>query len=505
MDNYDFVVVGGGTAGCVVSARLSEDPGLRVLLLEAGRDAVSESMRVPAMWPLLFETEVDWGVKTVPQCGLGGRVLDYPRGKVLGGSSSINAMAHLRGHPSSYDRWAADGAPGWGFADLLPYFRRSENAQGRDPRFRGMDGPMIINATIKRHPIATAFVDACKDFGYPLSDDLNGSQSEGVCWYDRNIVGGARQSAADGYLMPALGRSNLAVATGALVGRLRVNDGRCTAVTYRQGDAEPITVHADREVILCAGAIASPHLLMLSGIGPAAHLREQGIDVITDLPGVGANLSDHTLGVLVYSAARAMPSAAGNHFDALAAIPTDLTSTSPDTHILICGIPLPPPGRAASGNGYSIEFSMLQPYSRGSVRLASPDPGVAPLIDPGFLTDERDITFNLKAFRAARALGANKALARWRGEESIPGPDVSSNAQVRAYLRQSLGTYFHPAGTCRMGSGTETVTDNELRVRDVEGLRVVDASVMPSLPAANPNATVLAIAEKAAELIHSAA
>jgi choline dehydrogenase len=503
MDSYDFVVVGGGTAGCVMSARLSEEADVRVLVLEAGGEAGPESMRVPAMWPLLFGTDVDWGLKTVPQRGLGGTVLPYPCGKVLGGSSSINAMAHLRGDPSSYDKWAAGGAPGWGFTDLVPYFCRSENAQGRDPRFRGTDGPMTISATSERHPVAAAFMNACKELGYPVCDDLNGSQPEGACWYDRNIVGGARQSAADAYLRPALDRSNLAVVTGALVSGLRVHDGRCTAVTYRRGNGEPITVHAEREVILCAGAVASPHLLMLSGIGPAAHLRQHGIDVVADLPGVGANLSDHTLGVLVYSAARPMPPAAGNHFDALAAVRTDPASTSPDTHILISDIPLPPPGRTASGNGYSIEFSMLQPHSRGSVRLASPDPGAAPLIDPGFLTDERDVTFNLNAFRAARALGESHALAAWRGEEAIPGPEVSSDEQLLAYLRQSLGTYFHPAGTCRMGSGPEAVTDTELRVRGVGGLRVVDASVMPSLPAANPNATVLAIAEKAAELIRA--
>ncbi|HXO50401.1 MAG TPA: GMC family oxidoreductase N-terminal domain-containing protein [Mycobacterium sp.] len=503
MNNYDFVVVGGGTAGCVISARLSENKDLRVLLLEAGSEAGPESMRVPAMWPMLFGTDVDWGLQTVPQRGLGDVALNYPRGKVLGGSSSINAMAHLLGDPSSYDNWAADGARGWGFADLLPYFRRSENVEGGDPRFRGTDGPITINTTLERHPVAAAFMDACKELDYPVSDDLNGSQPEGVCWYDRNIVGGTRQSAADAYLRPVLGRSNLAVVTGALVSGLEVNDGRCTAVTYRQGNAEPITVHAECEVILCAGAVASPHLLMLAGIGPAAHLRQHGIDVVADLPAVGANLSDHTLGVLVYSAAHPVPPGAGNHFDALAAVRTDPTSTDPDTHILIADIPLPPPGRTASDNGYSIEFSMLQPHSRGSLRLASPNPGAAPLIDPGFLTDERDVTFNLRAFRAARALGQTHAMEAWRGEEVIPGPDVSSDEQLLAYLRHSLGTYFHPAGTCRMGTGPEAVTDTELRVRGVDGLRVVDASVMPSLPTANPNATVLAIAEKAAELIRA--
>lgn len=500
VDSYDFVVIGAGTAGCVLAARLSEDRDLRVLLLEAGGDPGPDAS-VPGMWPALLGSDIDWGLSTVPQAGLGGAVLPYPRGKALGGSSATNAMAHLRADRASYDRWIAEGAPGWGFDDLLPYFRRSESADGRDPRFRGIGGPMTIERAPQVHPAAEAFFQACKERGYPVSDDLNGAQSEGVCWYDRNIVAGVRQSAADAYLRPALGRPNLTVQTGAMVTGLTLTVGCCTGVTYRLSTTGRHTVRAEREVIVCAGAIGSPQLLQVSGIGPAPHLRRHGIDVIVDLPGVGANLSDHPLAALVYAAAQPVPVGASNHVDALAALRLGPGATMPDTHLLLVDIPLPPPGASAPDRGYSIEFGVLRPHSRGSVRLASAEPTAPPLIDPGFFTDERDIALMLRAARAAREVGAADALKPWRAAEVIPGPRVSSDDELVAYLRRAAGTYFHPVGTCRIGSGTDAVVDTELRVRGVEGLRVADAAVMPSPPAANPNATVLAIAEKAAALI----
>lgn len=462
-------------------------------------------MTVPAMWPTLLTSVVDWGLQTVPQAGLDSAALPYPRGKVLGGCSGINAMAHLRADRSSYDHWAAEGAKGWGFDDLLPYFQRSETTRGLDPYFRGTEGPMTIERATDIHPAAEAFFRACEQHGYPVSDDLNGAQSEGVCWYDRNIVAGRRQSAADAYLRPNLNRPNLTVHTGAAVSGLIVTGGRCAGVKYGRGGSDQRTVHAEREIILCAGAIGSPHLLQLAGIGPAQHLRQRGIDIVSDLPGVDANLADHPLGVLVYSASQPMPAGATNHCDALAAVRTDPASTAPDTHILFCDVPLPPPGRAAPMPGYSIEFAMLRPHSRGTVRLASSDPAAAPLVDPGFLTDERDVAFMLRAARAARDVGAAAALGAWRDAEVVPGAHITTDRQLHAYLRQSVGTYFHPVGTCRMGADANAVTDTELRVHGVDDLRVVDASVMPSVPAANTNATVLAIAEKAVDLILASA
>ena len=505
MNTYDFVVVGAGTAGCVIASRLSDNQDLRVLLLEAGGDARPDAMTMPAMWPALVGSGVDWGLRTVPQVGLDGAVLPYPRGKVLGGSSAINAMAHLRADRSTYDGWLDAGATGWGFDDLLPYFMRTESAHGRDPRFRGTEGPLTIERIPKVSPAAKAFFEACQDRGYPVSADLNGARSEGVSWYDRNIVGGVRQSAADAYLRPVLARPNLTVHTGVLVTGLTVTRGRCDAVTYTDSTSEQRVVHAEREIVLCAGAIGSPQLLQLSGIGPAQQLRRHGIDVVIDLPGVGANLADHPLAMLVYSAAQPLPPVASNHIDALAAVRIDARSTAPDAHLLFVDIPLPPPGRAVPEHGYSIVFSMLQPHSRGSVRLASSDPTAAPLIDPAFLTDERDVAFMLQAARAAREVGSADALASWRDAEVIPGPGAVSDEEMLAYLRHGVGTYFHPVGTCRMGTDGDAVTDTELRVHGVEGLRVADASVMPSLPAANPNASVLAIAEQAADLIRATA
>jgi choline dehydrogenase len=501
MTSFDYVVVGGGTAGCVVAARLSEDPDARVLLLEAGRQDGTDEMSVPAKWLALLGSDVDWGFRTTPQAGLDGVVLEYPRGKVLGGSSGINAMTHVRADRSSYDNWATDGATGWGFEDLLPYFRRSEHAPGRDPRLRGTDGPLTVQRTTNPHPAAEAFFEACQERGYPISADLNGTQSEGVGWFDQNIIDGKRQSSADAYLRPILGRPNLTVLTDALVTGLTFTGISCTGVKYRQGLSDTITVGAEQEVILCAGAIGSPHLLLLSGIGPADHLRQHGVDVVAALPGVGAHLSDHPLDVVVYSASQPVTLGLHNIVDVLAACRVDSSSTSPDAHMLFMAVPFVPPGRTAPEHGYAIAYSMLRPHSRGSVRLASPEPAVAPLIDPAFLTDKRDVEFMVRAARAARELGETHALKAWRNEEVVPGPRVTSDEELAAYLRQSISTYFHAVGTCRMGTGPTAVTDSDLRVHGLARLRIADASVMPSLPSANSNATVLAIAERAADLI----
>jgi choline dehydrogenase len=501
MSSFDYVVVGGGTAGCVVAARISEDPNVSVLLIEAGRRDATDAMRAPAQWLTLLGSDVDWGFRTAPQAGLNDVVLQYPRGRVLGGSSGINAMTHLRADRSSYDDWAADGATGWGFDDLLPYFRRSEHAPGRDPQLRGTDGPLTVQPTSRPHPAAEAFFEACRERGYPVSADLNGAQPEGVCWFDQNIVDGKRQSAADAYLRPTLGRPNMNVVTNAMVIGLTFAGTTCTGVRYRQGLSGELTVDAEREVILCAGAVGSPHLLLLAGIGPADQLRQHGIGVVADLPGVGANLSDHPLDVVVYSASQPVTLGPHNITDVLAACRVDPSATAPDAHMLFLAVPFVPPGRTAPENGYAIAFSMLRPHSRGSVQLASSDPTAAPLIDPAFLTDHRDVDFMVRAARAARELGEAHAFHAWRDEEVVPGPRVTSDEELAAYLRQSISMYFHAVGTCRIGTGPTAVTDTDLRVHGLSGLRIADASVMPSLPSANTNATVLAIAEKAAELI----
>ncbi|MEU0965299.1 GMC family oxidoreductase N-terminal domain-containing protein [Streptomyces sp. NPDC005917] len=307
MDQFDYVVVGAGSAGCVIAARLSEDPRKRVLLLEAGAADGPEIMSVPSAWPALIGSEVDWGYSTVPQSAADGVTRLFPRGRVLGGSSSINAMSFVRGHRADYDGWA-ETAPGWGYEDLLPFFRRSETTRGRDPAYRGTDGPVNVAPARNIHPLSHAFFHATEGAGYHRSDDLNGADQEGVGWWDLNIVDGVRQCAADGYLRPVLGRANLTVRTDALVRRLVVAHGRCTGVEYSVG-AQVEKAYARSETILSAGTVGSAHLLLLSGIGPADQLRAVAVKVVADLPGVGANLYDHPLGGVTYSAAQTVPPA----------------------------------------------------------------------------------------------------------------------------------------------------------------------------------------------------
>jgi choline dehydrogenase len=418
---------------------------------------------------------------------------------VLGGSSSINGLVFLRGHRSAIDAWEAAGAKGWGYDDLLPYYRRSEHTEGLDPRYRGTGGPMRPKPPAVTYPPSAAFVEAVQERGYPVSADLNGADAEGVARYELTVADGARQSAADAYLRPFLDRPNLTVVTDAVARKLVLSGSRCTGVQYTAG-GKLGTAEAG-EVVLCAGVIGSPHLLMLSGIGSATALRAHGIAVTADLPGVGENLADHPLAPVVYSAAKPMPDGINNRGEALAALRTDPALPAPNIHILFMDFPVIPPGMPGPQNGYTISFALLNPHSRGSVRLTSADPGGPPLIDPGFLADERDVDAMIAGLQLTREIGGAQALAPWRQEEALPGAAVTTAGQQRDFLRRATGAYWHPTGTCRIGTDPASVTDPQLRVHGINGLRVADASVMPSIPAANTNATVLAIAERAADLI----
>ena len=499
MQLFDYVVVGAGSAGSVLAARLSEDPEVRVLLVEAGSADGPESMSVPPAWPALMGSSADWGYVTVPQTGLDGGVIPYPRGKVIGGSSGINAMVFMRGHRANYDEWSRNGATGWGYEDLLPFFKRSERAPGRDPGYRGTEGPLLVSPPVVHSPIYAAYFAAAVEVGHPVSDDLNGRQQDGMAWVDLNIVDGARQSAADAYLRPVLDRPNLTVIPDALLRRLILSGRRCTGVEYAI-DGRSQMARAGREVILSAGAIGSAQLLMLSGIGPADHLRKLDIDVLVDLPGVGANLQDHPLGGITYSSTKPVP-APNNHGDVIVVARTRPDLPVPDIHLVHLDIPFHPPTMTGPDNGYTIAFSFTRPHSRGSLRLASNDPTVAPLIDVNFLGDERDLAAMVTALRMAREVGEARALAEWRAEEVLPGARVQGDDELREYVRRVTGTYFHPVGTCRMGTDPLAVVDTELRVHGVDALRVVDASVMPEIVGANPHATVVAIAERGAALI----
>jgi choline dehydrogenase len=498
-ERYDYVVVGGGTAGSVLAARLSQDPEVRVILLEAGPSDGPEAMDSPspAVARSLWGSAVDWCYSTVPQPGAGDAVLDWPRGKVLGGSSSINAMMHVRGHPSSYDAWAAQGATGWDYASLLPYLRRSEHTEGRDPRLRGTTGPMCIEEGPPPGPLAQATYLAAAEAGHARLADGNGAQAEGVCWNETTVAAGRHQSAADAYVRPALGRPNLTVLTEARAERLLLDGLRCRGVEYTATDGVQ-AVHTEREVVLAAGVIGSPQLLMLSGIGPAAHLRDVAIEVTADLPGVGQNLHDHPLSWVSYAAAR---SPRNGFFRQARVLARSDAGTDPDLLISFSPAALLPRWAGARPDGYSIFFCLASPASRGSLRLRSADWALPPLIDPGYLTDERDVERMVTGLRMARDIGAADALTPWRAAEFLPGPDTCDDGACRAYIRDTMTSFFHPVGTCRAGTDELAVVDPLLRVRGIDGLRVADASIMPSVVSAPTNATVLAIAERAASII----
>lgn len=498
---YDYVVVGAGTAGCVLAARLTEDENVRVLLLEAGARDPLELMAVPGAWPALLGSTADWGGMTVVQASTGTAV-PTPRGRGLGGSSSINGLNFIRGHRTSYDIWPEQGATGWGFDDLLPYMRRSETAEGHDPALRGQDGPLTVGPPAEPNPLVAACVNAAVETGHARADDISGGLETGFGWCDNNIVDGVRQSAADAYLRPAMGRANLDVVTDALVLRLVVTGGRCRGVEYAK-EGETRSAECAEEVVVTAGTIGSAQLLLLSGIGPADHLRAVGVDVVLNLPGVGANLHDHPMSTLTYTARRPVPRNMSNPpGEAMGMVRTGPDVTVPDLQILFASLPYRAPSLPGPESGYTIAFSAVNPRSRGSVRLASAEPGTAPLVDPNYLGDSRDIETMTTGLRVARRIGEADALSAWRDEEAQPGPGTTDGDAFHDYLGRSLVVYYHYAGTCRIGPDeTTAVVDPLLRVRGITGLRVADASVMPSIVNSNTNAGVYAIAERAAALI----
>jgi choline dehydrogenase len=499
MNGYDFIVVGAGTAGCVIAARLSEDASARVLLLEAGSRRPLAAAAVPPVWPSLLGTSADWGESTVTQAATG-TTMPWARGRGVGGSSAINGMIFMRGHRSSHDAWPAAGAEGWGFDDLLPYFRRSEHTEGRDPALRGAGGPLTVGPARPGHPVAEAGLAAADEMGYWTASDISGGLQEGFGWCDLTIADGKRQSAFDAYLAPALTRPNLELVTDALVHRVRVEAGGCTGVEYSVG-AEMLSAECRGEVVLAAGTVGSSLALMRSGIGPQSHLRDVGVDVVADLPGVGQNLQDHPAASVVYSAARPVPAAANGHGEVLGLVRSDPASDAPDLQILCVDVPLSVPSLGGPDEGYAFLVSLMAPRSRGSVKLRGAEPQAAPAIDPNYFSDPHDIDVLVAGLDLARALGRARALDPWRNAEVYPGANARSADDLRAYLRQALQTYHHPVGTCRIGRDDVAVVDTDLCVRGVDGLRVADASVMPSIVSGNTIATVYGIAERAAALL----
>ncbi|HEV3355851.1 MAG TPA: GMC family oxidoreductase N-terminal domain-containing protein [Pseudonocardiaceae bacterium] len=495
---FDYIVVGGGTAGCVLAARLSQDPATRVLLLEAGAAQPTAAMANPAAWFSLAGTSVDWAYQTVPQSGTDHAVHAWPRGKVLGGCSGINGMMHIRGDRVSYDAWETAGATGWNYDALLPFFKRTERSHDGDSSYRGVDGPMEIAHLDATEPLWVACYEAALEAGHARNDDNNGAVADGVSWIESNIVDGARQSAADAYLTPAASRANLTIVAGAHAQRLLIDRSTCRGVEHIV-NGHVRSSFADREVILSAGAIGTPQLLLLSGIGPGQHLRDLGLDVVADVPGVGANLHDHLKAEVAYTGTR--PSRTTRY----SRKPVVLTRTTPsaplDMQMIFLDFPMHPRFRPGPEDGYSVIFGLMTPASRGSVRLASVDPAQPPLIDPNYLSEESDRRRMVAGLRLAREVGAAGALAPWREKELFPGSGAQTDDALTAHLRRSVSTYYHPVGTCKIGTDAMSVVDPQLRVRNITNLRVADASVMPSIVSGNTNAPVLAIAERAASLV----
>jgi choline dehydrogenase len=497
-NDYDFVVVGAGTAGSVIASRLSEDQNVRVLLLEAGAATPPPESANPPEWHTLLRSTANWGGLMTVQAATGTAPL-IGRGRGVGGSTTINAMLFARGHRDSYSSWSAAGAKNWTFEDLLPYFKRSETATHGDPALRGTDGPIVVAPADPPNEVLSALLAGAEQRGHQRARDVSGGLELGFGPVDLSIVGGKRYSASDGYLAHALERPNLDLVSDTLVHRVVVQNGLCTGVEYSTRGASKVTVSAG-EVIVSAGGIGSPHLLMLSGIGPQAHLREFGIDVVADLPGVGANLQDHPLTGVIYAAAQPVPVATRNHGEIIGLIRTAAAqSDAPDLQLIfvdtaaVTGVEVP--------NSYLIGVSPLQPHSRGSVRLADAAPDVLPVVDPNYFGDDRDMVTMLEGFRIARDIGSAPALDDWRAAEVAPGIEATDEHGLRAFIRASVSSYYHPVGTCAIGDTEHAVVDSDLRVHGISGLRVVDASVMPTLPSNNTVASVYGIAERGADLI----
>jgi choline dehydrogenase-like flavoprotein len=520
---WDYVVVGAGTAGCVLANRLTEDGKHRVLLLEAGPRDTNLWIHVPLGYGKLFaRTDVNWAYESEPEPHLNGRRIFTPRGKVLGGSSSINGLVYIRGQPEDFDGW---GIPGWRFDDLLPYFRKSED-QGRGAdAWHGAGGPIAVNDLPDRHELCDAFIESAAALGVPRNDDFNGARQEGAGYYQATVRNGRRSSAATGYLRPAMKRANLRVEVGALATRVRFEGGRAVGVEYLQNGGRQV-VRAAREVILAGGSINSPQLLQLSGVGPRQLLERLGIRPVHDAPGVGEDLQDHfyvrtfwrctrpitlnddmaswwrQLGIgLKYVLARRGPLTVSAGY-AAAFVRTRPALARPDAQIYFINFSAAKRGGVLHPfSGFTVSLSQLQAESRGWVRIRSADPEAPPAIQYNYLSSENERRTMVEGLKFVRRLVNTPPLAGYVAEEFQPGPKVQSDADWLAFGREAGDTVFHPTSTCRMGEDARAVVDARLRVRGLGGLRVIDASVMPAVVSGNTNAAVFALAEKGADLV----
>ena len=515
----DFIVVGAGSAGCALAARLSESGRWRVLLLEAGGPDDHEDVHIPARFPNLLHSTMDWDYLTVPQKGLQGRRLPVPRGKLIGGSSSINSMVYQRGNPATYDRWAALGNAGWRYADLLPFFRKTQHQQRGASAHHGTGGPVHVSDLRDPNPLSLAFVAAAQQAGLRPNPDFNDGDQEGCGLLQVTQRDGARSSAA-ACLWPAFARPNFRAIPFAHVTALEFTGRRCSGLHYVH-EGRQQRANATCEVILCGGAINSPQLLLCSGVGPAPQLSDLGIAVVHDLPGVGQHLVDHVEVPVAWHCTQPVSLAAkdepqqvaryrrermgllsSSNAEAGAFLRLDAQAEAPELQLHFApGWPACEDMEQPGGHGFTIHPALVAPRSVGELRLQSADPFAPPRIDPACLQDERDLPLLLAGLRLARRIASMPAFAAWRGAEFLPGPDVHSTSDMVAWIRSQASTVYHPVGTCRMGQDALAVVDERLRLCGMEGLRVADASIMPAIINANTNAACIMIGEKAAAMI----
>ena len=507
MNNYDYIVIGAGSAGCVVANRLTEDSETKVLLLEAGNPDTKPEIQIPLECTRLPGTEVDWGYFSEPEPNLNNRQIFCSRGKVLGGSSAINFLLYTRGNHADYDRWEESGNSGWSYRDLLPYFKKSEHQQRGADAYHGVDGELSVTNIFDPAPISQRFIDAAVALGYQPNPDFNGARQEGAGYFQFTVKDGKRHSAAAAFLLPILNRPNLTTITGALVTRLLFEDARTVGVEYSH-EGKLLTVKVNSEVILSAGSFDSPKLLMLSGIGDKKCLETLNIPLVVDLPGVGQNLQDHIVVPIFYEATQDLHTKTTSNGIAEAGLfmhSQDNRATAPDLELVFGPLLRLPPGYPNSGMGFTGLVILNHPHNIGSVSLRSPDPKDTPMIRLNYLQDRSDVQKLTEGIRLMRKLFGRSVFDEFRGKEIVPSAEVTSNEALDAYIRATCTTVYHPIGTCKMGNDSMSVVDSQLRVLGVEGLRIVDASIMPTMITGHTNVPTIAIGEKAADLIKTTA